>query len=191
MRIGLRELIFIILLLAMPVAAYFFVFRPRNTQITEVKEEIAMKQEKLDQLNAATKNIDNLGSEIDRLAETIALFEEKLPAQREVEVILKQVWELAAKHNLVPKSVRTDKPVMAANYAEQPIRMNIKGDFDGFYSFLLDLEKLNRITQMKKMKLEKISNAGEGQMEARVVLSVYFVPQAKKSQNAGAQRGRL
>lgn len=191
MRIGLRELIFIILLLAMPVAAYFFVFRPRNAQITQVKQEIRLKQDKLDQLNAATKNINDLGTEIDRLAETIALFEEKLPAQREVEVILKQVWELASKHNLTPKSVRTDKPVTAANYAEQPIRMNINGDFDGFYSFLLDLEKLNRITQMKTMKLEKISNAGEGQMEARIVLSIYFVPQASKTQGNGTGRGRL
>ena len=33
MRFGIRELIFVLVLLAMPVAAYFFVFEPRNVQI--------------------------------------------------------------------------------------------------------------------------------------------------------------
>ena len=191
MRIGLRELIFILLLLAMPVAAYFFVFKPRNEQMIQVQSEIHRKRAKLDQLNAALRNVDDLGQEIDRLSKTVALFEEKLPAQREVEVILKQVWELAAKHQLTPKSVRTDKPVTAANFAEQPIRMNINGDFDGFYSFLLDLEKLNRITQMKQMRLEKITSADEGHMEARVVLSIYFDPKDKDDKGIGTRKGRL
>ena len=186
MRFGIRELIFVLLLLAMPVAAYVFVFQPRNEQIAQARQEIHQKQQKLEHLEAATKNITDLGQEIEKLSQTIELFEQKLPAQREVEVILKQVWELAAKHKLVPKSIRTDRPVNAAQYAELPILMSIHGDFDGFYSFLLDLEKLRRITRMPQMKLEKISSQEqEGQMEAHVVLSIYFDPQGKPSRNSG------
>ena len=160
----------------MPVAAYLLVFRPRNIQIEEARVEIKQKQEKLQRLQAATKNIADLGQEIQKLSETIELFEQKLPAQREVEVILKQVWELAAEHDLTPKSIRTDKPVNASHYAELPIMMTIKGNFDGFYSFLLDLEKMSRITRMPQLKIEKIKQE-EGQMEAKVVLSIYFDPQ--------------
>jgi len=179
MRFGIREVLFVLLLLAMPVAAYVLVFWPRNVQIAEAREEIIQKQAKLDRLRVATKNITDLDQEIAKLAETIQLFEQKLPAQREVEVILKQVWELADSHSLVPKSIRTDKPVNAAHYAELPIRMTIRGNFDGFYSFLLDLEKLRRITRMPQMDIKKIHKEEEGQMEARVVLSIYFDPQHK------------
>jgi len=185
MKFGTRESIFILLLLAMPVAAYFFVFRPRNIQHTEVMQEIHQKQVKLEQLKVATRNITDLGKEIDKLSETIDLFQQKLPAEREVEVMLKQIWELAAKHRLVPKSIRTDKPVTAAQYAELPINMTIVGNFDGFYSFLLDLEKLRRITRMPQMSLEKIRKNKEGQMEARVVLSIYFDPQSKSTKGNG------
>ncbi len=185
MRFGVREFIFVTLLLAMPIAAYFFVFRPRNIQIAEARAEISDKQAKLERLRAATKNIADLGQEIDKLAETIELFEQKLPAEREVEVILKQVWELAAAHRLTPKSVRTDKPVTAAHFAELPIMMTINGNFDGFYSFMLDLEKLRRITRMPQMKIEKVTKDQEGQMEARVVLSIYFDPQSKAVDGAG------
>jgi len=173
MRFGLRESIFIFLLLAMPVAAFFFVFQPRNQQIEEAYKEISKKRTKLQQLETQTKNIEDLGMEIDRLTEAIEVFQQKLPERREVEVILKQVWELADKHQLLPKSVRTDKPISSARYDELPIKMKIVGDFDGFYSFLLDLEKLHRITRLPQMKLVQLRDS-TGQVEADITLSIFF-----------------
>ncbi|MCC7146465.1 MAG: type 4a pilus biogenesis protein PilO [Phycisphaeraceae bacterium] len=173
MRLGARELIFLVLLLAMPVASFFYVFEPRNKQILEAQEEIRQKQIKLKQLEAATKTMADLGAEIDKLTQAITLFEQKLPAQREVEVILQQVWELAAAQNLLPKSIRTDKMIRNERYSEVPIKMVIVGNFDGFYSFLLELEKLPRITQLPVLKLTKIKS-DEGEMQADVVLSIFF-----------------
>lgn len=174
MRFGLREFIFIVLLLAMPVAAYFLIFKTENEKIQEAKAEILVKQEDLRRLESVTGKIDDLGKEIDDLIEAIALFEEKLPDQRQVEVVLKQVWELAAKHGLTPKKISSEKPIPTAQYSELPLKMTIIGDFDGFYSFLLDLENLRRITRMPEMVLEKAKKGHEGQMEATVILSVFF-----------------
>ncbi|GAB4194717.1 MAG: hypothetical protein Kow00105_08970 [Phycisphaeraceae bacterium] len=173
MRFGPREAVFILLLLAMPVAAYFFVFQPRAAQIAEAREEIAAKQAKLRELEAATKSIDDLGAEIDRLRKAIDLVEQKLPAQRDVEIVLRDVWRLAAENKLTPKSVRTDKIVKNAQYAELPIKMTIIGDFSGFYTFLQELEKLPRITRTPIMKLKKLDK-GEGTMQADMVLSIFF-----------------
>ena len=131
----------------------------------------------------------DLGKEIDKLSDAIDIFEQKLPAEREVEVILKQVWEMAAKHKLTPRSIRTDKPVPAAQYSELPIRMVIIGDFDGFYSFMLDLEKLKRITQVKQMEIKKLPPQ-EGQMEADIVLSIFFDSQDSNGRNDSG-RGHL
>jgi type IV pilus assembly protein PilO len=180
MRFGMREFVFLLLLLAMPVASYFFVFEPRNAQIEEAREEIRQKQLKLRQLEEATKTIADLGEEIDKLTEAIELFERKLPNQREVEVILEQVWELAAAQKLAPKSVRTDRPIRRASYTELPIRMLIFGNFDGFYSFLLELEKLPRITQLPRLRLRKFESP-EGELQAELVLSIFF-----DAQSAGA-----
>ena len=33
MKFGLREIVFVVLLMAIPVGAYWFVFRPQNIQI--------------------------------------------------------------------------------------------------------------------------------------------------------------
>ncbi len=175
MRFGFRETAFVMLLVGMLVAAYFFVFKPRNEQNAQALDEIRLKQEKLHQLESATRNINDLGKEIDHLAQVINVFEKKLPSQREVDVILKQVWQLATEHHLIPKSVRTDKAVPAAQYSELPIRMTITGDFDGFYSFLLDLEKLPRITRLPQMTLKRVElPSGGSTLEASMVLSVFF-----------------
>ncbi len=173
MQFGLREAAFVLLLLAMPVAAYFFVFQPRAAQIAEARTEIASKQGKLKELEAATKSIEDLGDEIDELRQAIELFEQKLPAQRDVEVVLRDVWRLAAENDLTPKSVRTDKIVASAQYAELPIKMTIIGDFSGFYTFLQELEKLPRITRTPNMKLKKLKDQ-DGEMQADMVLSIFF-----------------
>jgi type IV pilus assembly protein PilO len=188
MRFGIRETIFLLLLLAMPVAGYFFVFEPRNAQIAEARDDVRQKQTRLHQLEAQTREVSNLGQQIDKLKDAITLFEHKLPAQREVDVILKQVWELAAKHQLTPKSIRTDKPVAAASYSELPIHIVIAGNFEGYYEFLRDLEKLRRITRMPQMHLKKVAGS-EGWMEADLVLSIFFdTDDADSSGQAGRDR---
>jgi type IV pilus assembly protein PilO len=172
MRFGYREIVFFLVLLGLPVAAFVFVFQPVNDEIEQVRVENAAKQTKLDRLEVA-RHIEDLGNEIQKLDESIEMFEAKLPAEKEVEVILKEVWQLASQHGLRPRSVRTEKPVAATMYSELPIKMEIIGDFDGFYSFLLDLEQLSRITRIPDMKLSKLHDT-EGHMKAGFTLSIFF-----------------
>jgi len=176
MRFGLRELLFLLLLLAMPVAAWWFVFNPRNVQIAEDITLIEKKEQKLRALTDATRNTPNLGEEIDRLSEAIDLFEQQLPNDREVEVIIKEVWQLATARKLTPLSIRTDKPSHSGQFSELPIQMKIAGDFDGFYQLLLDIEKLPRISRIPKLELEKAKSRDrdKGQMVAELTLSIFF-----------------
>ena len=176
MRFGLREAMFILVLLAMPTAAWWFVFRPANEQIAQARQEIEAKSQKLGRLEEATRRIEDLGREIEKLTDAIEMFEAKLPAEKEVEVVLKEVWQLASRHGLKPRSVRTDKPIQAARYSELPLEMVIVGDFDGYYSFLLDLERLSRITRIPRMDLTKFRQGEDGQMEATFTLSIFFEP---------------
>lgn len=180
MRFGTRELIFMLVLLAVPLGAYFSPFdapvpglKRLNAQIAEAEAEIDRKRDKLRQLEAATQGLDSLTAEIEKLTHAIEMFEQKLPAQQEVEVVLKDVWQLAAAHDLTPQRIRTDQVTATASYAELPISMEIHGNFDGFYEFLLELEQLPRITRAPSMTLER-SDDGDGNMNAEFVLSIFF-----------------
>ena len=73
MRFGLRELIFMIVLLAVPVASWWYVFKPRNADIVQARMEIIIKQDKLDKLREVAKRIDDIGLAIERGRDAIEL----------------------------------------------------------------------------------------------------------------------
>ena len=185
MRFGPREVVFFLVLLVVPVASYFYVFQPRNAEIKQAQIEVESKQAKLDKLREVSEKIDDIGLAIDRGRAAIQLVETKLPSARDVEVILEDVWELAAASRLNVRSVKSERPVPAAGYMEQPLRIVMEGQFEGFYEFLLALESLPRITRIHEMKLERQAagrrgDQGEsnGVMKAEFVLSIYFEPTA-------------
>lgn len=179
MRFGLREFIFLMVLLVVPVAAYFYNFKPTNQEIRGAKNEIEIKQAKLDKLREVTARIDDINSAIEQGRAAIQLVEAKLPSALEVEVILKDIWQIAASADLTVKTVKSEAAVDAAGYMEQPLQVIMEGRFDGFYNFLMQLEGLPRITRIHKMKLERSAQSGESgappdQMRASFVLSIYF-----------------
>jgi type IV pilus assembly protein PilO len=188
MRIGLREIVFLLVLLAVPAVSLFYVFQPRNEEIKTALEEIRTKQDRLNRLDEVTKKIDDIGLAIEQGRESISLIEAKLPSERDVEGILEEVWSITASNGLTVKSVKTDKPLPAALYRELPLELSVEGQFDGFYQFLLELENLQRITRVHKLEIERAGSSSlrtsqtelpPGAMKASFTLSIYFEPESK------------
>lgn len=180
MHFGLRELIFLVVLIAMPVSSFWFVFRPQNAEIEQAKLEIQHKEQMLEKLSKATAQNDDLERANAEIAEGISMVESRLPDTKEVEVVLEQVASLARESKLELAKVRTGKPVPSSRYMEQPLEMTISGDFDDFYAFLLKVEELPRITRMPDLKVKKIDKV-DGSMEASFTLSIYFEPEASSA----------
>ncbi len=188
MRFGFREFIFLLVLLAVPAVSLFYVFKPRNEEILTALEEIAIKQARLDRLDAVTAKIDDIGLAIEEGRDSVAMIEAKLPSAKDVEGILDEIWQITANNKLTVKSVKTEKSSPAASYREQPLEMIVEGQFDGFYEFLLELENLPRITRIHKLNLKRTSirsrNGAEpvpGSVTANFTLSIYFEPNSKSS----------
>jgi Tfp pilus assembly protein PilO len=81
------------------------------------------------------------------------------------------------------KTIKTLKSEQAPGCREQPIQMTLTGDFNGFYSFLLQLEKMPRITRINQMKLDR-SGDQEGQIQAQMTLSIFFEPESPQNKVA-------
>ena len=181
MRFGLREVIFLMVLLIVPVASYFYVFKPRKVEIKQAQREVEVKQAKLDKLREVTDKIEDINGAIEQGRAAIELVEAKLPSAMGVEVILKDIWQIAATSRLEVKTVKSEAPVEAAGYMEQPLQVVMEGKFEGFYNFLLGLENLPRITRIHKMKLERATAQSPNNkeipqdlMKADFILSIYF-----------------
>jgi len=188
MRFGMREILFLLLLAAIPIASWWFVFRPRNAQIADAKQQIQAKRMKLQSLNRTTARMGRLKTDIDEYNKAIDFFQSKLPPEKEMDKVLGEVWQLAQANNLSTKSIRTVKKrglIMLTDpngpYAEQPISLELEGDFNqGLYSFLLALENKPRITRIHRVQVEKVRNGAEGEVRAEIVMAIFFERSGEK-----------
>ena len=87
--------------------------------------------------------------------------------------MLQQVTVIAQKNGLKPKTIRTLAQKDNSGYVEQPLKMELQGNFNSFYSFLLELEKLPRIMKIRELKLDKQAG-GEGHVAADFIVSIFF-----------------
>ena len=175
MKFGIREIIFVMVMLGLLGSTNYFVFSKSNQRKAERLAEIRSRQQKLGDLQRQTAGIDDVNRKIDELQQAITFFESKLPQEKDVDKILKEVWQMAEANQLTTKTIKTLKSERGPSYSEQPIQMSLSGDFNGFYSYLLQLEKLPRITRITNMNLQKI-NDRDGEMQAQLTLSIFFEP---------------
>ena len=181
MKLPIRAALYAVLLLGTPLAAWWFVFRPANEHHNHLREQIQQKQQKLDTLNRLVGKVGDLQKEIDALQEAVSFFESKLPPEKEIHKVLQETWRLARTGNMVTTSIR---PVPsggprgslfgAGAHSEQPILMEVEGDFKGFYTFLQELERQPRIMRISEMKIERVGKMADGQIKAKFKMSVFF-----------------
>jgi Tfp pilus assembly protein PilO len=177
--------VFIGVLVAIPLGAWWLVFRPHNLREAEMRKQLEAKQAKLQALNRATGTIGNLKREILALQKGLQFFQSKLPSEKEMDKVLREVWRLAEASRLTTKSIRTQKRTGRSRYTgeghnahEQPIEMRLEGNFLGFYTFLQALENQPRIMRIHKMELETKNDGPQGHVQATFVVSVFFEPSA-------------
>lgn len=181
MKFGLRELVVVVLLLAIPVAAWWFIFRPKNARDRGTLQQIEAKRARVAELNKATATIGDIEREIEGLEKGITFLESKLPSEKEIDKVVREMWRLAQRNRLKTKSIRqgerNNAPAFTApgtHHAEQPIVVKLEGDFRGFYAFLLALEAQPRIMRIRTMDLKKPPNGLQGNVEAELEMTVFF-----------------
>lgn len=182
MKFGVRELLFVMLLIAIPMGAYWWIFKPANNRMEKQRCEVEAKAQKLANLQKALVGIKDMNEEVTKLQEAVGFFQAKLPKHHEIHRVLGQVTKIVEKHRLDTKIFKTLKPIHGPAYSEQPIEMEISGNFNAYYQFVLDLERLPRLTKVREVKLEK-DKEHEGMMIASMAMSIYFdsAPEPSKS----------
>jgi type IV pilus assembly protein PilO len=173
MTSGFRKIVFFVLLIGVSLAGYQYMIKPANKHLAEAKGRVDTKLAQLAKFEEAASAAEDLEKQLEKLQEAIKFFESKLPPTSQIHEVLEQVTVIAQKEGLKPKTIRTLMQKDNSGYVEQPLKMQLEGNFSAFYSFLLELEKLPRIMKIRELKLEKQKN-NEGQIAADFIISIFF-----------------
>jgi Tfp pilus assembly protein PilO len=173
MTSGLRKAVFFILLLGVAYAAYQYMIKPANKHLAEQKARLQTKLANLAEFEKATAAAEDLSKQLEQLREAIEFFESKLPPTIEIDKVLQDITIIGEKQGVKCKTIRRLEKKDNSGYVEQLLGMKLEGDFNSFYSFLLELEKLPRIMKVRKLELEKQAKS-EGQITVDFVVSIFF-----------------
>ena len=173
MSSGFRKAIFLILLLGALAAGYRFLIQEANERLAKARTELDAKRAKLVEFERATAQAEDLNKQLGQLEEAVRFFEGKLPPTSEIHKVLEHVTLIAQKQGLDPKTIRTLATKDNNGYVEQPLQMKLVGNFNSFYSFLLEMEKLPRIMKLRELKIQKEKD-GEGRIAAEFIVSIFF-----------------
>jgi len=175
MNSSLRHLVFFVLIIGMAYVSWTYMIKPANSDLRAARDSVQEKKSKLDKLDQATaaNSRESISEQLKKIEEAIQVFESKLPPSSEIHTVLENVTLIAQRHGLTPKTIRTQKNKTNRGYIEQPIEMELDGNFNAYYAFLLELEKMDRITKIRELNLKK-KGKEEGQTESHFVMSIFF-----------------
>jgi type IV pilus assembly protein PilO len=173
MTSGFRKIVFSALLFGVTIVGYQYMIKPANRHLADTKGRLETKLVQLGKFGKAATAAEDLTKQLEQLEEAIKFFESKLPPTSQIHKVLEQVTVIAQKQGLKPKTIRTLKKKDNSGYIEQPLKMELEGNFSSFYSFLLELEKLPRIMKIRELKLDK-NKSVEGQIAADFIISIFF-----------------
>lgn len=170
---NIRKVVFLVLLVSVAVVGYVYMIKPANAHLAEAKSRVDAKLAQLAKFEEATAAAEGLSKQLEQLQEAMGFFESKLPPTSQIHEVLEQVTVIAQKEGLKPKTIRTLSKKDNSGYIEQPLKMELEGNFSSFYSFLLELEKLPRIMKIRELDLQKHKTA-DGQIAANFTISIFF-----------------
>jgi len=172
MNPALRILVTALSLAAVLVLVGLVVVHPVLKRTAEDQAAIRSRRTELVKLERVARRISDLKQEIARLEAALAFFEDRLPAEREIDVILREVWLIADSKSLSPRRIQTSRPETRSRYNSQPITMTLEGGFNQFYEFLLGLERLPRITKVRQFQIAKLPTQ-EGAIQVDLLMDIF------------------
>ncbi|MCD4831797.1 MAG: type 4a pilus biogenesis protein PilO [Anaerohalosphaeraceae bacterium] len=147
--------------------------KPANARLVQKRQQINTKLQKLNELSLATSEAQDLSKQLSTLTEAVEFFQSRLPHESQIHKVLEQITLIAQKQGLKPGTISALRTKDSNGYIEQPLRMEIDGDFNAFYSFLIEIEKLPRIIRLRQLDLKK-DKKNPSQIHANFVISVFF-----------------
>jgi Tfp pilus assembly protein PilO len=174
MNSGLRIVTCAALCGGMMAAAWSLVFAPGNKRIAAIRVDRDEKVRQLADLHAHSADAKDWSQQIDKLQRAIGFLQNKLPEEKEMDKVLRDISQLSTDNGLTTRSWHPEKPIDGPSYSELSIKLQMSGSYSGFYKFVQGIEEnVSRIIRISDLTLMKVDGQ-EGDVTADLTLTIFF-----------------
>jgi type IV pilus assembly protein PilO len=175
-----------ILILALLVfaAVFLFYFKPRNSTISELRDQRMQVENEVMQLKSQKRQIDQIKKELEGMTATLKELEIVIPKKREIYNILKQIQELAYDSRLdIIKFINLGE-VFQEFYWEWPISIEITGSYHNLAQFYDKLIDFPRLFNVENFLIRALSNQTDSEtITATATVKTYIFEDIEPQQN--------
>ena len=195
-KLGIREYVFVGMLVVIPMSMFMFVFLPRGKAIAQMSSDTKEMQKQLVEFRSVSDQaMVNIQQDITDLEKAVKYMDARVPMAPGTEKTIGDLSRLARKHELRTKKIRALTPIkpmttelkLGAAAAAEPnkkeyefreLDLELEGEFKNFYSFLQAVEEFPRIIHVEQVQLNKTEP--EGNVEAKLKLRIFFREEQKE-----------
>jgi type IV pilus assembly protein PilO len=138
----------------------WYVFIPKNKVIRQMEEEISVLNADINIRRTKVRRLEALRAEYAVLRAQLIELEKQLPAESEVDGLLKQVSDLGENNGLLIKlwKPESERPNASGIYNEIPMRMEVDGGYHAMGTFFEKISGLSRIVNISGIKMGGAKN---------------------------------
>jgi type IV pilus assembly protein PilO len=155
-------------------AFYLFGYRPQTNRLATLHEQIDRKQRDLRDNQTNLMIRPDVERTVRELEKKLDKFNTRLPRQQELGQFIRDVNRLSQQSMLRPFNVEYPAaPQRTELYAELPIQLKFEGDFLNVFSFLRQMEQMQRLTRVRSLQIHS-NGTPSGQVAVELSMYIYF-----------------
>ena len=162
----------VFLLAALVAGGYFLLLSSKMIEVNDLRGQRAAKQADLLQSKAVAASLARFKQEAQVLRAKLETAKERLPSEKEIPGLYRQVSDLAFQAGLSVSLFQPKEPITKDIYQEVPISVSAEATYHQLGAFFERLSRLPRIVNLTDLKLAGISRP-TGTLRADIVLATY------------------
>jgi Tfp pilus assembly protein PilO len=148
-------------------------YRPAQRRLDDLQLQIQSKGREVDINQNKALNLPLLMMEVQQLDSQVRDYDRQFPRQANLGEFIGEITRVSQQLALRDWRYTPGLPRRGDAYFELPVQMNFQGDFTNVYSFLTEVERLQRLTRIRKLAIRSKDNR-TGMVEVEIVLHIYF-----------------
>jgi type IV pilus assembly protein PilO len=168
---------------------YIVYFKPQHNELKRLTEESAQVESEVANLQAKKRQLDKIEAELVGLNKSLAELETIIPRKREIGEILRSIQQMALDARLTIMRFTPDKEALKDFYAEQPIAIEVVGNYHNLGAFFDRLLHFSRLFNIDDVSIKALpAQNAENTISALFTAKTYYFlevvpvkkPEAKK-----------
>ena len=177
----------VMLLIMASAGSYYFLLSPAMAEVDRLRQEKAELEGKVLQGRLESRNLAGFEAKAKALEQRLAAARERLPTEKEIPKLYRQISDLATKDGLAVSLFQPKPSQLKDYYAEIPILITAEVGYHQLGAFFAKLAQLPRIVTLSDFRLQGIDRP-TGSMLAELTLLTYLLRPEGAPPAPGAKR---